>query len=89
MSLLLLLIHLLIYIVLLTCRVLSGFDKFDSSSNNHQYISNGTYELLHYGQDNSWREYLSEIYMIDVHDDVNVDILSKRFKQSSLDILLY
>jgi len=45
--------------------------------------------MLHYGQDNSWREYLSEIYMIDVDDDVNVELLSKRFKQSTLDILLY
>ena len=81
-------LHLLIYIAFCAIGV-SGFDKFDSSGNSHQCIANSTYELLNYGQDNSWREYLSEIYMIDVDDDVNVDILSNRFKQSTLDILLY
>ena len=88
LSLQLLLIYLSICIALLTGSV-SGFDKFNSSGSSHQCITNSTYELLHYGQDNSWREYLSEIYMIDVDDDININLLSKRFKQSTLDILLY
>ena len=52
-------------------------DHIISSNGNSNQCITDTYQLLqHFDQDNSWRDYLSEIYMIDVDDDVNVDLRS-------------
>jgi len=85
-----------VLICIIVLHRVSGLDTFKFINDSHQCIiskhnnnNNVTYELLHYGDDLSWREYLSEIYKIHVDDDANVDLLSKRFQLSTLDLLLY